>query len=154
MDLSSKLKYLMPIAPLKIVFSVVLVILSFYLLYSGTLFGLILLGAALKLALREGIEISLEGKAYRTIYSVFGITVGKWKLLPEIDYVSVFRTRKKSRARVIAAQADLGFEIFRLNLFYEGNKHIIAYETETKEEAFKVAEHIAMVLNTTTHDAT
>ena len=83
-----------------------------------------------------------------------GLKVGVWKPLPEIEYVSIFETKKKSRARVIAAQADLAFTIFRVNLFYEQNKHITAYESEDKVEGFKVAEHLAMVLDSKIHDAT
>lgn len=152
--MNPKLHYLKGQSPIKIIFSVVLGLFSFYLFYSGTLFGLVLLGAALKLAMREGVEIALEGKAYRKIYSVFGLKFGTWKLLPTIEYISIFETKKNSRARVIAAQADLAFRIFRINLFYKGNKHIVAYETEEREEGFKVAKHLAMVLDTEIHDAT
>ena len=154
MDHNLTLKHVNSLHPLKIVFAFLLSLLSVYLLFSGTLFGLILLGAAFKLALQEGIEISLEGKKYRKLYSIFGISIGSWKVLPDIDYISVFQTKKKSRARVIAAQADLGFEIYRLNLFYETNKHIVAFEADDREDAFAKAKHIALVLDIPVHDAT
>lgn len=154
MNHNLKLRQVNPLPLVKKIFALALSLLSLYLLYSGTFFGLVLLGAAIKLGTREGIEIALEGRVYRKVYVILGITIGSWKELPPIDYISVFKTTKKSRARVIAAQADLGFQVYRLNLFYETNKHIVAYETEEKEKAFKVADHISMVLNTTINDAT
>lgn len=152
MDL--KIHHLQPISITKVVFSIVLVILSIYLYFSGTYFGIILLGAALKLSLREGFELDLDGKKYRKLYSILGLNFGFWKQLPTIEYVSVFKTIKKSRARVITAEANLGFEVYKLNLFYNTNKHIEVYVSENKENAFKVANHIAMVLYIDVFDAT
>ena len=148
------LRHLQPVAPVRIVFAIILSLLSFYLFFEGTLFGIILLGAALKLGTREGVEIDLNGKRYRKIYSIFAINIGVWKQLPLIEYVSVFKTTKKSRARVIAAEANLGFEVYKLNLFYNRNKHIEAYDTDLKDDAFKVAKHIATVLEIDILDAT
>ena len=152
MDL--KIHHLQPVSTTKVIFSIVLVILSIYLYFSGTYFGIILLGAALKLSLREGFELDLDGKKYRKLYSILGINFGSWKALPTIEYVSVFKTVKNSRARVITAEANLGFEVFKLNLFYETNKHIEVYVSENKENAFKIANHIAMILYVEVYDAT
>lgn len=152
MDL--KIHHLQPVSITKIIFSIVLVVLSIYLYLSGTYFGIILLGAALKLSLREGFELDLDGKKYRKLYSILGLNFGFWKPLPSIEYVSVFKTIKKSRARVIAAEANLGFEVYKLNLFYNRNKHIEVYVSEDKDNAFKVANHIAMILYIEVYDAT
>lgn len=148
------IRHLQPIPTIKVVFAIVLSLFAVYLFFQGTLFGLVLLGAALKLALREGFELDLQEKRYRNIYSVFAINFGSWKKLPEIEYVSVFKTIKKSRARVIAAEANLGFEVYKLNLFYNKNKHIETYVTDDKEDAFKVAKHIALALTIDILDAT
>jgi hypothetical protein len=118
------------------------------------MFGIILLGAAFKLSLREGFELNLNDKRYRKIYSLFAINFGLWKSLPKIEYVSVFKTIKKSRARVIAAEANFGFEVYKLNLFYDKNKHIEAYISDDMDDAFKTAKHIAMALNINILDVT
>lgn len=118
------------------------------------MYGIILLAAAIRLALREGIEIDLDDKKYRNVWSVFGIHMGAWKSLPAIEYVSVFKTTKKSRARVISAEANLGFQVYKLNLFHNRNRHIEAYVTEDREDAFKVANHFALALDTEVYDAT
>ena len=148
------IRHLQPIPPVKIVFSIVLFLLSAYLFFLGTLFGVILAGAALKLALREGIELDLGERKYRKVYSIFAINIGVWKRLPDIEYVSVFKTIKKSRARVISAEANMGFEVYKLNLFHDRNKHIESYVTDDRDDAFAVAKHIAMALDTEVWDAT
>jgi hypothetical protein len=152
--MSKNIRHLQPVSGIKIVFAIILSLFSIYLFFAGTLFGVILLGAALKLSLREGFELNLEEKKYRNVYSIFAINFGSWKKLPEIEYVSVFKTIKNSRTRVIAAEANLGFEVFKLNLFYNKNKHIEAYVSDEKEDAFTVAKHIATVLELDIYDAT
>ncbi len=129
-------------------------LLSVFLFFEGTLFGIILLGAALKLALRKGIELNLEEKKYRNIYSIFAINRGFWKELPEAEYISIFRTIKNSRSRVITAEATLGFEVFKVNLFYNRNRHIEVYFTDEIDNAFSIARHIATVLEVDILNAT
>ncbi len=115
--MNKNIRHLQPVATIKIVFAIILSLLSVYLFFEGTIFGIILLGAALKLSLREGFELNLEEKKYRKVYSIFAINFGLWQKLPAIEYISVVKTIKNSRARVIAAEANLGFEVFKLNLF-------------------------------------
>jgi len=148
------ISHLQPVAPVKIVFALVLFFLSAYLFFEGSMFGIILIGSALKLALREGVELDLDGKKYRKIYSAFAINFGFWKTLPKVEYVSVFKTTKNSRARVIAAQAISKNVVYKLNLFYSRNKHIEAYVSDDVNDAFKVAKHIAMILELDVLDAT
>ena len=148
------IRHLQPVAAIKIVFAIILTLLSLYLYFQGAYFGIILLGAALKFSLREGFELDLNGKRYRKLYSIFAINFGNWKSLPPIEYVSVFKTIKKSRARVIAAEASLGFEVYKLNLFYNRNHRLEVYFTDEKEDAFKIANHIALVLDIEIFDAT
>jgi len=152
--MTNSLRHLQPVAPVRIVFAIILSFLAIYLFAQGTLFGIILLGVALKLGLREGVEIDLNARRYRKVYSVFAVNFGSWKALPKIEYISVFKTKKKSRSRVVAAEANLDFVVYKLNLFHNTNKHIEAYVSDDKNEAFKVANHIALVLETEVYDAT
>lgn len=148
------IKHFEPLNPSKAVFAIALLLLSCYVLYSGSWFGLILFAAALKLGLREGIELDLEKRRFRKVYGILQITFGTWKNLPEIEYVSVFKTTKKSRARVIAAEGYHVFEVYKVNLFYQRNKHIEAFVGETKEKAFSVGKHISDLLAVELHDVT
>ncbi|MFT4847988.1 MAG: hypothetical protein ACI83B_000512 [Sediminicola sp.] len=148
------IRHLQPTANIKVVFAIMLSLFSIYLFLQGTMFGIILLGAAFKLSLREGFELNLEDKRYRKIHSLFAVNFGLWKNLPKIEYVSVFKTIKKSRARVITAEANLGFEVYKLNLFYKKNKRIEAYVSDDMLDAFQIAKHIAIALNIDILDAT
>ncbi len=147
-------KQLQPISTLKNIFAGVSALVSFYLFLQGYIFGLVFFGVALKLALREGIEVDLNGIRYRKIYAILGFADGKWKVLPSIEYISVFKTKKKSRTRVISAEATMQLEVYKVNLFYNTNKHIEAFVAEEKEDAFKVANQIAEVLSLEIYDAT
>ncbi len=129
-------------------------LLSVFLFFEGPLYGIILLGVALELALRKGIELDLDEKKYRNIYSIFAINFGRWKELPETEYISVFKTIKNTRSRVITAEATLGFQVFKVNLFYNRNKHIEVYISDEIEDAFSIAKHIATVLDVDILDAT
>ncbi|NQX76705.1 hypothetical protein [Gilvibacter sp.] len=148
------MRFLNPIPPVKVVFSIAVVLLGAYLLTQGTMFGLILMGVAARLSMREGAEVNVFEKKYRHLYSVWGVTIGSWKPLPEIEYVSVFKTVKNYRARVWVAEAAMGKTVYRINLFYQRNKHITVYEGDTKEDAMDKADGIAASLNIEVYDAT
>ena len=148
------IKHLAPLSISRTIFAIVLFLFSCYLFFSGTLFGLVLLGAALKLGLQEGIEIDLSEMKYRRLYSLLQIRFGVWKPLPDIEYVSVFKTTKKTRSRVITAESHNVFVVYKVNLFYDRNKHIEAFVGAQKQEAFKVGNHIATLLTVEVHDAT
>lgn len=148
------IKHLAPLSISRTIFSIVLFLFSCYLFFSGTLFGLVLLGAALKLGLQEGIEMDLSEMKYRKLYSILQIRFGAWKPIPEIEYVSIFKTTKRTRSRVITAESNNVFEVFKVNLFYDRNKHIEAFVGEKKEAAFKVGTHIATLFDVEVHDAT
>ncbi|MAP55712.1 hypothetical protein [Altibacter sp.] len=138
----------------KIIFSIVLSIAAVYLFFEGTLFGIVLLGAALRLSYIEGVELDLEKMRYRKLHSILVFDFGTWRPLPAIDYISVFKTRKTSRARVITAEAHLGFDVFKVNLFYASNKHIEAYVSEEPGAAFAMAKDVAAILEVKIWDAT
>lgn len=148
------LRRLQPLSPWKIFLSVVLAFLGVYLFTQGTMFGIIFLGFAISFGIRHGIEIDLNKKRYRKVYSVYAINLGAWSNLPEIEYVSVFKTKKNKRARLVTAEATSGITGYKLNLFYSTNKHIEAYFTEDRDDAMKTANHIAEVLDTEVYDAT
>ena len=57
-------------------------------------------------------------KKYREIYSVVGIDFGKWKDLPELEYVSVFETTENKRVQAMGATTTMKNNIYKLNLFY------------------------------------
>ena len=118
------------------------------------LMGVIFIALGLGLTLKEGSQINLTDKTYRTIKSIAGIETGKWQPVPDFEYISVFRTRENQTVNVISATATTSSEVIMLNLFYNRNKHITFYKTNNKDDAFKVAEHFKLALDIDILDAT
>ena len=102
----------------------------------------------------DGTEINLDTKLYREVQSLFGYRFGKWKVCPDFEYVSVFKTKENQTIRVVTAEATIQSDIILLNVFYEGNKHITFYKTTDKMDAFKVAEKLKSIFNIDILDAT
>jgi hypothetical protein len=120
----------------------------------NNVFGLVLSGIGVFLVMSQGSEINLDTKKYREFYSVLGIDFGTWKDLPQLEYVSVFKTKENSRVQAMGASANFSNPIIKLNLFYNTNKKIEVYKTEDVEEAFKLAKHLAEIFSIDILDAT
>ncbi|RNC88368.1 MAG: hypothetical protein ED556_04055 [Winogradskyella sp.] len=114
----------------------------------------ILIGFGIYLLLVEGSEFDFKNRKYRKIRSILGIDIGKWEALPDIEYISVFKTNEVTTLRARSAEAKVKNEIFKLNLFYNRNKRIEAYRTYNIDDAFKKAKEIASLLNVDILDAT
>ncbi|MEC4051036.1 hypothetical protein OX284_016490 [Flavobacterium sp. SUN046] len=127
---------------------------SVYGILRSALVALVLISLGLNLIATEGAEINLDNKTYRTIKYLFGMKFGSWKPIPNFDYVSVFKTVESQRINAVAATAVVSSQVIHLNLFYQGNKHITFYKTTDKNDAFKVAQHIASCLDIDLIDAT
>ena len=82
---------------MKFIFGLALLILSIILVF-GDIKSLILCGLAIYFLLTDGTEFDFENNRYRPLKSIFGIHLGAWKTLPNIDYVSVFRTSETTDA--------------------------------------------------------
>ena len=80
--------------------------------------------------------------------------MGKWKPIPEFEYISVFKGMQKQRVNSLGASTTFTDVVFLINLFYDSNKHITFYRTFEKENAFKVARHFKLALGLDILDAT
>lgn len=116
--------------------------------------GFIIIGLGVFMLLIEGSEFDFTDRKYRKTKSILGFTIGKWQPLPEIEYVSVFKTTETTTLRQTSAEANVKTEVIKLNLFYENNKRIETYRTYDIEDAFKKAKDIATLLNVDILDAT
>ncbi|WNH08485.1 hypothetical protein [Thalassobellus suaedae] len=139
---------------MKLVFGVVLVVLGIYGAITNNIFNLVLSGIGVFLLLKEGSEIDLASKRYREIYSVLGVNIGKWKDLPNIEYVSVFKIRENKRVQGMGASTNFSNQIYLLNLFHNRNQKIEAYRTEDLNDAFENAKYLSQVLSIDILDAT
>ena len=70
------------------------------LLFGAILFGAMFMVIGVNLCLLEGSEIDLSNKLYRSTKSIFGIKFGKWKPVPQFEYVSVFKTSETQQINV------------------------------------------------------
>ena len=143
-----------PISIWKIVFSLCLFFLGFYAIFDGYAAGLIVLAWALKLSYRKGIEVDFIKRSHRKLHTIYGLGTGTWTKLPPMDYISVFKTKKKQRSRVVTAEASLDFIEYRVNIFYSTNKHITVYAADRYEDALEIAQHLTDALEGELYDAT
>jgi hypothetical protein len=116
--------------------------------------GLVPLIIGIYLLIQDGVELDYENKTYRRIKSFFGLTVGKWQPLPEIEYVSVFKTTETTTVWAASASANVSSSVVKVNLFYNTNQKIEIYDCKNVEDAFSKAKEIASVLKIDVLDAT
>lgn len=91
----------------------------------------------------------------RNIYSIYAIKLGgKWKKIPEIEYIYQSLKPKREPCPSDYAEALSDFEEYRVNLFYKRNRFITAFVSDKKMEAFDAARQLALVLNADILDAT
>ncbi|MCP4971747.1 MAG: hypothetical protein GY932_14270 [Arcobacter sp.] len=152
--MNKTIRYVEKVSLLKTVLGVLIACFSIYSFIFQSLFGIVPIAISLVLLQTKGVEIDLLSKKIKNIYSVLGIDFGKWKELPEIEYVSVFATQENIAIWASSASANVKNDIFKLNLFYDTNKKIEAYTTYEEKEAFEVGHHISEALNTDLLDAT
>ena len=148
------MKYNRPVPIAKIIYGAGLILMGIITVISENPFGFIFIGISLYFFRENGIEIDLDNKKYRNIFSIFGLTYGQWENLPDIEYVSVFKTDITTRVWVSTASTNITNTVIKVNLFYNTNKKIEAYETENIDDAFEKAKEIATVLNVDILDAT
>jgi len=116
--------------------------------------GFIVIGLGIFLLLINGSKFDFEKNRYRKIRSILGIDIGKWESLPDIEYVSIFKTNEATVLRSRSAEANVKNEVIKLNLFYDTSKRIEAYRTYDINDAFNKAKEIASLLNVDILDAT
>lgn len=148
------ISYQKPIATFKVLLAVSAVILGIVAIVTGAFMGFIFMAIGLAMITREGSQINLSSKQFRTFYSLFGLKIGKWQEIPDFEYVSVFKTKESQTIRVVTAETKQQYNIIYVNLFYDRNKHITFFKTIDKKEAFEVAQHFKEALEIDILDAT
>lgn len=116
--------------------------------------GLVPLFIGLYLLTQNGMELDYKNNTYRRVKSLFGITVGKWQPLPNIEYVSVFKTTETTTVWAASASANVSSSVVKVNLFYNTNQKIEIYDSKNADDAFSKAKEIAKILNIDVLDAT
>ena len=79
---------------------------------------------------------------------------GKFKPLPKINYVLIFRSFfAKCETCSIDEFENNANSYFQVSLVYNKNRRIIFHETKNKTEAFEIAKNISLKLNTQIKDS-
>ncbi len=115
-------------------------------------FGLIFIFFAINAFSTEGFEMNLENKTYRNINSIFGVNYGKWKTYPEIEYISVIKTKQSKSFE--GTSTRIITDVIHFNMFFNGNKHITFYKTKSLEEARKAMRELEKNLEVNISDKT
>ncbi|EAQ99765.1 hypothetical protein [Maribacter sp. HTCC2170] len=105
--------------------------------------AIVLLPTALAFSVVRDWHFDLDNKKYKIDYSLGPIGFGKWKPLPQIDYVSVFKQPKEN-----------GDYIYEANLWYQKNKHFNILESDNLESVFEMGKRVAQILNVKLLNAT
>ncbi len=97
---------------------------------------------AVKPVVTQQLQIDLTKNTYQKGYRLGPLSIGKWKILPRPDYISIFRQPLKN-----------GKFNFEMNLWYDKIRHIELFYFDDPEQGFKTAQQVATVLKTNLVDA-
>lgn len=133
-----------------------MLIYSIYLIQVYLFGGIILtIGSFLFISHVSGVELDLKQKKYRNVKIVGNQSFGGWQDLPEIKYISVFRTVIASsvmgRSGAIVTSRE---KTILINLVHGKNQRLRVYKTENLEDAFEKAKYFSEKLNVRIFDAT
>ncbi|MXN92778.1 hypothetical protein GR160_16235 [Flavobacterium sp. Sd200] len=89
----------------------------------------------------------LVERCYKKQFRVGSIKVGRWKQLPDIEYVSVFR-------QPIIVPGKYDAHIYNVNIWYGQNRHFTIYNNAENKKAYNMALYIATRLKIELLDVT
>jgi hypothetical protein len=104
---------------------------------------IIIIGVALRLSLIKETIIDTEKQRYRQGFGLGTWVFSKWRHLPSIEYISVFKQ----------ALSD-GNHQYQINLWYQKSERIIAFECLEKEKAITITQTLAHDIQLDWLDAT
>ena len=136
--------------------STLMLLYSIYLLQAYLFGGIILtIGSLLFIAHVKGIELDLTNKKYRTVKIIGNQSFGRWQDLPQIKYISVFRTIIASSVMGRSGATVTNREkTILINLVHGKNQRLRVYKTENTDDAFEKAKYFSEKLNVRIFDAT
>lgn len=110
------------------------------------------------LLIEKGIEIDKLQNKYRFYNSIFGLKFNtkKWYLLPNTQYISLYKAKKTREAPMGVNYNYSYFYIYEINLFDENNQHYMLFQIDFNylSHALFCSKQIANYLNIPIVDAT
>jgi hypothetical protein len=101
-----------------------------------------------------GIQIDFEKNLYHEYLGLLFLKFGKWKPLPEIQYVTVFIDRTVQEMHVASISGTQTLNDIKINLVVEKNSYISIGKFKNKPEAMKAGQLLAINLKTKLLDFT
>jgi hypothetical protein len=114
---------------------------------------LVLLVNALKFSLVNNVYFEVEKMRYKNEYAIGFIRFGKWRDLPNIEYVCVFRQAWVQDSDGDGQTDGAGYK-YDVNVWHDTSKHFTIYTNPEKESAYEMAMDLAMRLGVDFLDAT
>ena len=145
-----------PIFPFQfVVLGYVGILAGVYLLYVLNIWGLLLLQASLFVSFSHaGIQLDFTKNSFKKYLGLIFFKFGKWKPLPEIQYVTVFVDRSVQEMHVASVSGTQTLNDLKINLVIEKNTNISIGKFKNKTEAMKAGHLLAINLNTKLLDYT
>ncbi len=105
--------------------------------------GVFFLILAIGLCYKRGIQIKPQSKEFKATFEIGPLVLGQWKKIPDPEYVSVFQQAVQQ-----------GNNIFKVNLWYDRNKHWELYTNTDYRESFLIGFDLSEELAIDLLDAT
>jgi hypothetical protein len=134
--------------PFQFVFAgYILVLFGVYLLLRYNLLGMLAIAGGLFTSFsRTGIRIDFERKEYREYLGLFRLKMGKWKPLPEIQYVTVFVDKVVQEMHVASISSTQATSDYRINLIVSKTARIAIGLFEDRAKAMMTGASLASQL--------
>lgn len=134
--------------PFQFVFAgYILVLFGVYLLIRYNLLGLLAIVGGLFMSFsRTGIQVNFQQQEYREYLGVFTLKRGRWKPLPEIQYVTVFVDRSVQEMHVASISSTQTNNDLRINLIVSKTARIELGVFKDKAIAMETATRLAAQL--------
>jgi len=116
-------------------------------------FGLVSLSFALRYSLIKNIHVKIAERQYKQEYAVGPFVCGKWKPLPDVEYISKFR-QAWSHDKDKDGYTDATGHNYDVNIWHSTSKHFTIYTSVTPEPAFEMGKYLAKKLEVDLLDAT
>jgi len=95
-----------------------------------------------------GIKINFKENIYKEYINIYGISFGKWKLIPKIQYLTIFIEKLSQNINVSSISRSSSYENFKINIIISETKRISIGVFKNKEEAVKAGKILAKGLKT------
>ena len=92
-------------------------------------------------------DLDIENRKYREYFEFWGVKFGKWKDLPKIDYVSVFREKVVQGKNVLSISSYHSEESYKVDLIINRKEKITAAKYTDKETALAKGSELARALD-------